>query len=394
MGSELQKIPLYPLHLELGARMVPFAGYQMPLQYQPSLIQEHLHVRKAAGLFDVSHMGQISLRPRSGDIADATRALERLVPSDILSLNPGRLRYAFFTNAEGGILDDLVVANLGAYLLLVVNAARKADDEAHVRAALADVCDVVPLEDRVLLALQGPQAEAVLARLNADCAGMRFLDARTLELAGTECLVMRSGYTGEDGFEISLPAGSATALAKSLLAEPEVLPVGLGARDSLRLEAGLCLYGADLDEVTTPVEAGLAWAIFKVRHRGGAREGGFPGSQTILDQLEHGTARARVGLSPEGRMPVRGGAPLFAAAEGGVAIGKATSGGFGPSLDAPVAMGYVETAYAAPRTTVFAEIRGKRVPANVVPLPFITTNYRRGAADRRRRSCAEIYGRS
>jgi aminomethyltransferase len=373
----LKTTPLHALQVELGARMVPFAGYEMPVQYPLGVLKEHLHTRAAAGLFDVSHMGQIVLRAKSGDVGDAARALERLVPVDIIDLVPGRLRYAFFTNAVGGILDDLMVANCGEYLLLVVNASCKEADESHLRAQLANECEVERL-DRALIALQGPKAEAALALLAPECASMRFMDVRTLTLMGAECRVARSGYTGEDGFEISTPADIAREIAEELLANACVAPIGLGARDSLRLEAGLCLYGSDIDERTTPVEAGLSWAIQKVRRRRGAREGGFPGAPIILGQLEHGAPRHRVGLRPEGRAPVRAGAPLYVDADASAPVGSVTSGGFGPSLNAPIAMGYLPTALAAPGTTVFAELRGKRLPVTVTDLPFIVPKYKRG----------------
>jgi aminomethyltransferase len=357
--------------------MTAFAGYEMPLQYKSGVLREHLHTRGAAGLFDISHMGQIALSPRSGHVVDAALALERLIPSDIVSLEPGRQRYSFFTGENGGILDDIVVANRGDYLLLVANAARKEADEAHLRAQLGSECDVERL-DRALIAFQGPKAEAALALLAPECTSMRFMDVRALTLMGAECTVARSGYTGEDGFEISTPADIAREVAEELLANPCVAPIGLGARDSLRLEAGLCLHGSDIDESTTPVEAGLSWAMQKVRCRRGAREGGFPGAETILGQLERGAPRHRVGLRPEGRAPVRAGAPLFAAEDTNVQIGTVTSGGFGPSLNAPIAMGYQPTALAVPGTTVFAELRGKRLPVAITRLPFIEPKYKRG----------------
>ena len=373
----LRRTPLFALHVELGARMVPFAGYEMPVQYQPGVLKEHLHTREAAGLFDVSHMGQIVLRAKSGDVRDAALALEALVPVDIVGLEPERVRYAFFTTAQGGILDDLTVANLGDRLLLVVNASRKADDEAHLRAALGGACEIDVL-DRALIALQGPQAEATLARVAPDCIAMRFMEARRLTLLGAECLVTRSGYTGEDGFEISIPADMAREIAEELLTHEKVAPIGLGARDSLRLEAGLCLYGADIDESTTPIEAGLSWALQKVRRKGGARAGGFPGAEIILEQLASGAPRRRIGLKPEGRAPVRAGAPLYAEEGGTAAIGAVTSGGFGPSLAAPIAMGYLPAALAEPGTRIFAELRGSRLPAAVGALPFIAPKYKRG----------------
>ena len=373
----LKHTPLHALHMELRARMVPFAGYDMPVQYPPGVLKEHLHTRAGAGLFDVSHMGQIVIRAKSGDVRDAARALERLVPVDILDLAPGRLRYAFFTNAHGGILDDLMVANCGDHLLLVVNAACKATDEAHLRGQLGKECKVERL-DRALIALQGPKAETALAILAPECTSMRFMDVRTLTLMGAECMVSRSGYTGEDGYEISTSADIAREIAEELLANADVAPIGLGARDSLRLEAGLCLYGSDIDDKTTPVEAGLSWAIQKERRSGGAREGGFSGAEIILGQLEHGTPRHRVGLRPEGRAPVRASAPLYVEADASARMGSVTSGGFGPSLNAPIAMGYLAAALAVPGTRVFAEVRGNRLPIAVTALPFIVPKYKRG----------------
>jgi len=377
LDEALKHTPLHALHMELRARMVPFAGYDMPVQYPPGVLKEHLHTRAGAGLFDVSHMGQIVIRAKSGDVRDAARALERLVPVDILDLAPGRLRYAFFTNAHGGILDDLMVANCGDHLLLVVNAACKTTDEAHLRGQLGKECKVERL-DRALIALQGPKAETALAILAPECTSMRFMDVRTLTLMGAECMVSRSGYTGEDGYEISTPADIAREIAEELLANADVAPIGLGARDSLRLEAGLCLYGSDIDDKTTPVEAGLSWAIQKERRSGGAREGGFSGAEIILGQLEHGTPRHRVGLRPEGRAPVRASAPLYVEADASARMGSVTSGGFGPSLNAPIAMGYLAAALAVPGTRVFAEVRGNRLPIAVTALPFIVPKYKRG----------------
>jgi aminomethyltransferase len=375
--STLKTTPLHALHLASGGKMVPFAGYEMPVQFAPGVLREHLHTRAAAGLFDVSHMGQIALRPKSGRIEDAALALERLVPQDILAVAPGRQRYAQFTNASAGILDDLMVANFGSHLFLVVNAACKVEDEAHLRAGLSESCVVEPLPDRALLALQGPRAESVLARLCPEVAAMRFMDAGPRRVGGVECLVSRSGYTGEDGFEISVPAEQAERLAKTLLESSEVLPIGLGARDSLRLEAGLCLYGHDIDTSTTPVEGALEWSIQRSRRQGGARAGGFPGADTILTQLEKDAPRRRVGLRPEGRAPVREGAALFADAASTEQIGSVTSGGFGPSLNAPVAMGYLPTPQAASGGTVFAEVRGQRLPLRIAAMPFIANTYKR-----------------
>ena len=369
--------PLTPLNVRLGGRMVGFAGYEMPVQFPEGVLKEHLHTRAAAGLFDVSHMGQVILRPHSGRVEDAAIALEALVPMDILGLKTGRQRYAVFTNEDGGILDDLMVTNRGDHLFLVVNAACKGADVAHLKAHLADVCAVEELTDRALIALQGPAAEAVLAGLAPAVAGMVFMDVAEVTLASVACLVSRSGYTGEDGYEISVPADQAEALAEQLLADERVHPIGLGARDSLRLESGLCLYGHDIDTATTPVEAALEWAIQKVRRTGGARAGGFPGAEIILPELVDGALRRRVGLKAEGRAPIREGAPLYAAETGGEPVGTVTSGGFGPSVAGPVAMGYVPTALSAAGTRLFAEVRGKRLPLAVAALPFITQRYKR-----------------
>ncbi|GEO98435.1 glycine cleavage system aminomethyltransferase GcvT [Methylobacterium haplocladii] len=375
-SEALKRTPLHALHLRHGAKMVPFAGYNMPVQYPAGLLKEHLHTRTQAGLFDVSHMGQLSVRSDSGDLAGAARALEALIPIDILGLAPGRQRYGFLTNEAGGILDDLMVANLGDRFLIVVNAANKEQDAAHLRAHLPEGIDLEAIPD-ALIALQGPQAHVTLARLTADIDGIRFMDARATTILGAPCLVARSGYTGEDGFEISIPADRAEEIAEALLADADVLPVGLGARDSLRLEAGLCLHGADIDVGTTPVEAGLLWAIQPVRRPGGARAGGFPGANRILDEIQHGPARRRVGLRPEGRAPVRAGASLFAGEDDPEPAGAVTSGGFGPSLGAPVAMGYLPTPLAEPGTRVFAELRGQRLPLTVTAMPFVPAGFKR-----------------
>jgi aminomethyltransferase len=375
--SQLKRTPLHALHVASGGKMVPFAGYDMPVQYATGVLREHLHTRASAGLFDVSHMGQIALWPKSGNLKDAALALERLVPQDVLAVAPGRQRYAQFTNESGGILDDLMVANFGDYLFLVVNAACKAEDEAHLRSHLSDLCVIEPLPDRALIALQGPKAESVLAKFCAEIPAMRFMDAGPRRVGGIQCFVSRSGYTGEDGFEISVPAEAAGRLARDLLADGDVLPVGLGARDSLRLEAGLCLYGHDIDTSTTPVEGALEWSIQKSRRKGGLRVGGFPGADLIQAQLEQGAPRRRVGLKPEGRAPVREGAPLFADAASSEPIGAVTSGGFGPSLNAPVAMGYLPTPLATPGGLVFAELRGQRLPLRISPMPFVPNTYKR-----------------
>ncbi len=375
--SPLKQTPLHALHLSLGARMVPFAGYDMPVQYPAGVMKEHLHTRAAAGLFDVSHMGQIILKPKSGRIEDAALALETLVPVDVLGLAEGRQRYGLFTNEQGGILDDLMIANRGDHLFLVVNASCKDADFAHLQKHLGETCDVTLLDDRALIALQGPHAVTVLAELWADIATMRFMDVAEAELHDVPCIISRSGYTGEDGFEISIPSASAEDVTRRILEHPDVMPIGLGARDSLRLEAGLCLYGNDIDTGTTPVEAALEWAMQKARRTGGARPGGFPGAETILGQFADGASRRRVGLKPDGKAPVRAGAALFADAEGKTPIGAVTSGGFGPSADHPVAMGYVDIAHTTNGTQIFAEVRGKYLPMSVAALPFITPTYKR-----------------
>ncbi|WP_308720132.1 glycine cleavage system aminomethyltransferase GcvT [Komagataeibacter xylinus] len=377
MTQPLLRTPLYDLHIELGARMVPFAGYDMPVQYPAGVMAEHLHTRTKAGLFDVSHMGQVRIRPRSGNIADAAHALEALVPADIAGLKPGRQRYAVFTTDDGGISDDLMVTNMGEWLLLVVNAACKAADFAHVHKALNATCTVEMLDGRALIALQGPAAEAALVALNPAVAAMRFMDVAEMALAGVNCIVSRSGYTGEDGYEIGMANEGAETVARALLAQPDVAPVGLGARDSLRLEAGLCLYGADIDLTTTPVEGALEWSIQKSRKPGGARAGGYPGAQIVADQLADGTTRRRVGLRAEGRAPVRGGAELFADEAGQMPAGRVTSGAFGPSVGGPVAMGYVATDHAAVGTRLFASVRGRLLPVSVVALPFVAATFKR-----------------
>jgi len=375
--TPLKRTPLHALHVSLGAKMVPFAGYEMPVQYAAGILKEHLHTRRAAGLFDVSHMGQIALRAKSAAPQDVARALERLVPQDILGLAKGRQRYALFTNEIGGILDDLMVSNFGDHLLLVVNAACKDADEAHLRAKLSDVCVIEPIANRALLALQGPKAESVLAEYCVDAPKMRFMDAGPRRIAGFDCFVSRSGYTGEDGYEISVPAAQAEQLARLLLQSGETRPIGLGARDSLRLEAGLCLYGHDIDAATTPVEAALEWSVQKSRRTGGTRAGGFLGAETILAQFGRGAPRRRIGLKPEGPAPVREGAALFADSTSSEQIGAVTSGGFGPTLNAPVAMGYVPTPFANVGMKVFAEVRGRRLPLNIVRTPFVANTYKR-----------------
>jgi aminomethyltransferase len=368
--GELLKTPLYDLHVAHGARMVPFAGYAMPVQYADGIIAEHKHSRSAAGLFDVSHMGQALLR---GD--DVLAAFETLVPGDIAGLAADRTRYTLLLNDKGGIRDDLMATRIsedGAdALFLVVNAACKDADFAHISGALAGRAELEILPDRALIALQGPQAEAVLAEYAPACRDLVFLSGADMTLGGVDAFVTRSGYTGEDGYEISISGDAASAFAATLLSDERVAPVGLGARDSLRLEAGLCLYGHDIDTETTPVEAGLAWTVGKRRRE----EGGFPGDDLILGQLTDGAPRKRVGLLPEGRTPVREGAVIHDA--GGNAVGAVTSGGFAPSLERPIAMGYVATVLSVPGTSVEIEIRNRTVAAEVAAMPFVEPGYKR-----------------
>lgn len=370
---DLLTTPLHALHLQLGARMVPFAGYHMPVQYPAGLMAEHLHTRSAAGLFDVSHMGQLRLVG-----PDAAAAFESLMPVDVVGLGLHKQRYGLLLNDEGGILDDLMFVNRGDDLFVVVNGACKAADIAHIQAHIGARCQVLPMPERALLALQGPQAVQALQRLLPGVEALVFMTGAAHRWNGAELYVTRSGYTGEDGFEISVPAAQAEALARALLAQPEVQPIGLGARNSLRLEAGLCLYGHDIDTSTTPVEAGLTWALQKVRRSGGARAGGFPGAQRVLAQLDgqQPLQRLRVGLVARERVPVREPAELHNAA--GERIGSVTSGLLGPSINQPVALGYVQSGYAAPGTEVQAIVRGKAVPMTVVALPFVPNRYHRG----------------
>jgi aminomethyltransferase len=371
--ADLLQTPLHALHTELGARMVPFAGYSMPVQYPAGLMAEHHHTRAAAGLFDVSHMGQLRLVG-----PDAAAAFESLMPVDVIDLAVGKQRYGLLLNDEGGIIDDLMFVNRGNDLFVIVNGACKVGDIAHIQARIGARCQVIPLPDRGLLALQGPQAVSALQRLVPGVEKLVFMTGASFNWQGADLFVTRSGYTGEDGFEISVPGDRAEALARARRAEPEVKPVGLGARNSLRLEAGLCLYGNDIDATTTPVEASLNWAMQKVRRTGGARAGGFPGAARLLAQLD-GTEplpRKRVGLVALERIPVREHTQLQSL--DGTAIGEVTSGLLGPSADKPVAMGYVNPAHAAIGTLVVALVRGKPVPMEVRAMPFVPNRYFRG----------------
>lgn len=351
--------------------MVAFAGYSMPVQYPAGLMAEHLHTRQAAGLFDVSHMGQLSV---SG--ANAAAALESLMPVDVMGLAAGRQRYGMLLNESAGILDDLMFTRRAADFLVIVNGACKVADTAHIQAHIGSRCQVTPLSDAALLALQGPLAVRALGRLVPGVGALVFMSGSEFVWQGHALFITRSGYTGEDGFEISVPAEAAQALARALLQEPEVKPIGLGARNSLRLEAGLCLYGNDIDTGTTPAEANLLWAVQKVRRSGGARAGGFPGARTLLAQIDGGCSRVRVGLRALERVPVREHTALHL--PGGAAVGEVTSGLLGPSADAPIAMAYVDVAHSAPGTRLDALVRGKAVPMDVCPMPFVPHRYHRG----------------
>ena len=370
-ATDLQKTPLHALHLELGAKMVPFAGYDMPVSYPAGILAEHRHCRESAALFDVSHMGQLRLL---GD--DAAKALESLVPVDVVDLAVGKQRYGFFTNAGGGILDDLMITRREGDLFVIVNAACKDADIKHLQTHIGQRCTVQPLPNRALLALQGPKAVTALSRLNTALSKLAFMTGMSATLAGADCFVTRSGYTGEDGFEISVPAPQAEVLARVLLALAEVQPAGLGARDTLRLEAGLCLYGHDINDVTTPVEACLTWAIQKVRRAGGARAGGYPGANVIDGQLALGVSIKRVGLVGLERVPVREGALIVDAH--GHELGHVTSGTLAPTVNHPIAMGYLAGNHALPDHEVYAQVRGKNQPMRVSAMPFAPHRYFRG----------------
>lgn len=371
-SEKLLKTPCYNLHLEAGGKMVPFAGYQMPVQYSMGVKKEHLHTREKVGLFDVSHMGQLKLIGKNAAIA-----LEKLVPVDIIDLPIGKQRYALFTNDQGGLLDDLMVSNFGDHLFVVVNAACKAQDIAHLQRHLPSDIEIQILENRALLAIQGPKTSEVLKRLIPESADMIFMDSRVVNFDGVECIIGRAGYTGEDGFEISIPQADAERIARLLLAEAEVEWIGLGARDSLRLESGLCLYGHDIDETTTPVEASLLWAISKVRRTDGERAGGFPGAKIILEQIAtKNVNRKRIGMVGLGKAPVREGTLLYNSND--EKIGIVTSGTAGPTKGSPIAMGYVKTDYAVLDTQIYADVRGKKLPMLIQRMPFVAQRYYRG----------------
>lgn len=375
-AAVLERTPLYDRHVALDAKMVPFAGYEMPVQYKLGVLKEHLWTRDHAGLFDVSHMGLAYLEAGDASHETVARALEALVPADILNLAPGRQRYTQLTTDDGGIIDDLMVSRSAepgreGRLFLVVNAARKAVDYDHIRAHLPEGVTLAPTDEYVLMALQGPRAAEVLSGFDPAAAGMKFMAASAVSVLGNAVPASRSGYTGEDGYELAVPKSCAIDVWDALVADERVEPIGLGARDSLRLEAGLCLYGHDIDETTSPVEAGLVWSIQKRRRT----EGGFPGAARIQAELADGPARKRVGIKPDGRAPAREGAEIRS--PGGDAIGVLTSGGFGPTVGGPVAMGYVTSEHAAPGTPVELIVRGKPLPAHIVDMPFAPHRYAR-----------------
>ena len=375
MAQALRKTPLYDLHRDLRAKLTEFAGYEMPVQYGLGILSEHQHTRAKAGLFDVSHMGQVILRGRS--YTETALALEKLLPTDVLGLEVGRQRYGLLTTNSGGILDDLMFSNKGDHIFIVLNAACKNSDIKHLKSLLEPEILVEEVLNRALIALQGPASETVLGELNPQVKNMKFMDVETLLVSGVECWISRSGYTGEDGFEISIPAADAELVTRSILSNENVEFIGLGARDSLRLEAGLCLYGHDINQATTPVEASLTWAIQKVRRANGERAGGFIGSKIILKQLDEGTERKRVGFLPQTRAPMREGVEVFETERSKDTIGIITSGGYGPTVGHPVAMGYIDSKYAQNKNNLFGELRGKRVPVKVSKIPFVPLNFKR-----------------
>ena len=375
MTQSLRKTPLNGLHREFGAKLTEFAGYEMPVQYRLGILGEHQHTRKKAGLFDVSHMGQVILSGQSYE--ETALALEKVLPMDVLGLEIGRQRYGFLTTDEGGILDDLMFSNRGDHIFVVLNAACKDSDIKYLRSLLEPNISIKEIESRALIALQGPASEAVIGKYHPQIKNMKFMDVETLTIDGAECWISRSGYTGEDGFEISIPAEAAEPITRSILSNQNVEFIGLGARDSLRLEAGLCLYGHDIDQATTPVEASLTWAIQKARRSNGSRASGFIGSEIILKQLAGGTNKKRVGFLPQTRAPMREGVEIFGTETSKDAIGKITSGGYGPTVGYPIAMGYINSEYANSEDDLFGELRGKRVPVKVSNLPFVPLNFKR-----------------
>ena len=374
--NEVKKTILFDMHERLRAKFVAFAGYKMPVQYPTGVMKEHLQVRAAAGLFDVSHMGQIKVSSKRGDQIESAQCLEKLMPCDLSNLREGRQCYSFFTNEEGGLSDDLMVANRGDHFFLVVNASRKFNDVSHLNNKIGDKCNIKLLDDRALIALQGPLASSVLEGINKSVSEMFFLDVRTIKLFEADCWVSRSGYTGEDGFELSIPNDDVVRVVDEILSNESVWPIGLGARDSLRLEAGLCLYGNDLNDKTTPVEASLNWAIHKSRRIVDNKQMGFIGDKVILKQLQFGSKLKRVALFPKERAPIREGCKLFGTIESEVSIGSVTSGGFSPTLQKPISLGYINSDFAIKDNEIFAEVRGKRMRLLVTSLPFVKTKYK------------------
>ena len=374
--NEVKKTILFDMHERLRAKFVAFAGYKMPVQYPTGVMKEHLQVRAAAGLFDVSHMGQIKVSSKRGDQIESAQCLEKLMPCDLSNLREGRQCYSFFTNEEGGLSDDLMVANRGDHFFLVVNASRKFNDVSHLNNKIGDKCNIKLLDDRALIALQGPLASSVLEGINKSVSEMFFLDVRTIKLFEADCWVSRSGYTGEDGFELSIPNDDVVRVVDEILSNESVWPIGLGARDSLRLEAGLCLYGNDLNDKTTPVEASLNWAIHKSRRIVDNKQMGFIGDKVILKQLQFGSELKRVALFPKERAPIREGCKLFGTIESEVSIGSVTSGGFSPTLQKPISLGYINSDFAIKDNEIFAEVRGKRMRLLVTSLPFVKTKYK------------------
>ncbi len=375
--TEKCKTALYNLHKRLGAKFVSFAGYQMPVQYEEGIINEHLQTRASAGLFDVSHMGQIIVKSKTGIFDEAIKCLERLMPCDLASQKLNQQAYSMLTNSNGGVIDDLMITNKGDHFFIVVNAATALKVYNYLKSKIADFCNIKMLGNRSLLALQGPEAESVLLRYASEITRMHFLESAPLVILDHECWVSRSGYTGEDGFEISVPNQAVEQIAMSLLNETEVKPVGLGARDSLRMEAGLCLYGNELTEEITPVEASISWSIQKNRRIRGSERETFIGSTEILNQIENGTNFRRVGLTPLGKAPLRQGCDLYSSSQSTEKIGYISSGGYSPSLKQPISMGFVSTEFGKAGTEIFADLRGKRVAANVRKLPFVINRYKR-----------------
>ena len=375
--NNLHRTSLYSLHRELNAKTIPFAGYEMPVNYPLGILNEHVHCRKSAGLFDVSHMGQIKISSKSISMHELAGELEKLIPIDLISLSKDRQRYGFITNEKGGVIDDLMISNRGDHFFVVVNASRKEVDTNYFREKLISEVDILVETQRSLVALQGPLAEIALSSIIQGIESMNFMDVRNILFNNEEIYISRSGYTGQDGFEISLPDDVAEIFCRSLLNIKEVEAIGLGARDTLRLECGLCLYGQDLDEEITPVEAGLSWAIQKVRRTNGERAGGFPGAEIILDQIDKHPNRKRIGLLPVGKAPIRHGTKLFKDETGSQEIGIVTSGGYSPTTEKPISMGYLEGSSIEEDKLVYGEVRDKLLPLKIIKLPFVNTSFKK-----------------